>query len=182
MKPLARFELWCDHLTRGTAFIGFIGLIAVAGITVVDVLLRWLFDAPIDGVDDISRLAFAVIIASCFPAVLFQGRNITIRFVGSWLGPTATRWLNAFGDLLTASFFMILAWQFVILAWDAAASGDRTMIIKTVTWPWWTITTAVVVACVVVQFFVVGRTLRWARLAGASVASNDGREDVSRRI
>ena len=80
---------WLDRLTRRVAFIGLVGLLAVAIATMVDVLLRWLFNSPIEGYEDVSQLLFAVIIAACFPAGLIQGRNITIRFLGK--GPRAAR-------------------------------------------------------------------------------------------
>ena len=79
MEKLLDPGAWLDRFTRRVAFIGLVGLLAVAIATMVDVLLRWLFNSPIEGYEDVSQLLFAVIIAACFPAGLIQGRNITIR-------------------------------------------------------------------------------------------------------
>ena len=156
--PARRMDAWA----RWTAFLGFVGLLAVAAVVVVDVLLRWLFGAPLDGVDDVSQLAFAVIVVACFPAGLLQGHNITIRFLGLACGARASHWLEAFGALLTLVFFVFVAWQFVVLTEDLKASGDTTMTVQAITWPWWTVATAIMVSCVPVQAAVVAGHLRRA--------------------
>ena len=54
--------------SRGVSLIGLIGLMLLAGITVGEVLLRWLFNYPILGVSDVSRLIVTIVAASClFP-------------------------------------------------------------------------------------------------------------------
>ena len=49
--------------TRWIALSGLVGLVAVALETIGEVLLRWLFNMPIDGVSEISRLVVSVAIA-----------------------------------------------------------------------------------------------------------------------
>lgn len=145
--PSKRF----DPATRWMAFLGFIGLLTVALAVVLDVLMRWLFGAPIEGVDDLSQLAFAVIVAACFPAGLLQGHNITIRFLGLACGKRATQWLELLGATLTLLFFFFIAWQFIVLTIDHEATGDTTMTVQAITWPWWMAATAVMLFCVPVQ-------------------------------
>ncbi len=86
-----------DRFTRWVAFLGLVGLLAVALGTMGDVLLRWLFNSPIEGFEEVSELTFAIIVAACFPAGLIQGHNITIRLLGKGLGRRADQWLEAFG-------------------------------------------------------------------------------------
>jgi TRAP-type C4-dicarboxylate transport system permease small subunit len=74
----------------------------------VDVLLRWLFSAPIEGYEDIIRLLSAIIVASCFPTGLLRGRNITIRFLGKAFGRRATQYLEALGVLATLFCFTVV--------------------------------------------------------------------------
>ena len=150
-----------DAITRWAAFLGFLILLVVAATTVVDVLLRWLFQSPIEGLDDISHLAFAIIIVACFPAGLLQGHNITIRFLGSAVGRRGGYWLEVFGALLTLLFFSMIAWQMVVHTGQARSSGDTTMTVEAITWPWWVVATAIVILCVPVQIAVV--TGHWRR-------------------
>jgi TRAP-type transport system small permease protein len=144
-----------EPLTRLSAFLGFCGLLLIAFATLADVLMRWLFNSPIHGVDEVSGLAFAVVIVACFPMVLLSGENITIRFLGMALGRRATYWLEALGALMTLVFFVLLAWQYVILSMETYSSGDTTMTVGVIKWPWWTATTAIVFICVPVQLAVV---------------------------
>lgn len=123
--------------TRLSAFAGVIGLLVLALLTVVDVLLRWLFNTPVEGVDDITQLALAVAIASTLPTGLLHGHDVTIRFLGKGLGNRATYWLDAFGAALTLIFFVLLTWQFGVLTLDHLRSNNTTMIAEFITWPWW---------------------------------------------
>lgn len=147
-RPLSRRF---DAVTRWTAFLGLFALLIVAFATVADVLMRWLFQSPIEGLDDLSHLAFAVVIVACFPAGLLQGHNITIRFLGSAFGRAGTHWLEVLGALLTLVFFSMIAWQCVVYTIDARSSGDTTMTVELITWPWWLFATAVLILCVPVQ-------------------------------
>ena len=67
-----------NAVARGLALIGFTGLLILALMTTLDVLLRWLFKAPIQGVNDISSVVMAVVIAACIPANLAFNQNIRV--------------------------------------------------------------------------------------------------------
>ena len=143
-----------DRFTRWVAFLGFIGLLAVALGTMGDVLLRWLFNAPIEGFEEVSELTFAIIIAACFPAGLIQGHNITIRLLGKALGKRADQWLEAFGAALTLTFFVIVVWQIFVFALDETLNNRFTQTLEMVTGPWWWLVSAVILICVPVQILV----------------------------
>lgn len=166
-----------DAPTRWCAFLGFGALLVVAGLTVIDVLMRWLFLTPIEAIDDLSRLALAVIIVACFPAGLLQGRNIVIRFLGSGLGRRPNHWLEAFGALLTFFFFCMFAWQFVVMTIDDFASNNTTMTVEAPTWPWWVVATILVICCVPVQAAVLAGEYRRAVTGeepGGTIEGEDG--------
>lgn len=141
-----------DRLTRRVAFIALVGLLLVAIATMIDVLLRWLFSAPIEGYEEVSSLLFAIIIAACFPAGLLQGRNITIRFLGKALGERATLWLEAIGSIATFFFFAVAAWQVARFAVDETENLRFTQTLEMLTGPWWIVVSIILVACVPVQF------------------------------
>lgn len=133
------------------AVIGFLGLLVASVITLLDVVMRFLFSQPIEGWDDMSELVFAIAIVAAFPAGLLQGHNITIRFLGAGLGTRPTYWLELFGALLTFLFIAGIAWQFVVLVFEYRANGDTTMTAEILTWPWWTVAMLVVAFCVPIQ-------------------------------
>ncbi len=136
------------------AVVGFLGLLVAAFITVLDALLRKLFSKPIEGWDDLTALVFAIVIVAAFPAGLLQGHNITIRFLGAGLGNRSTHWLEVLGALFTVAFISAMAWQFVVLVSELRANNDTTMTAEILTWPWWVVTTAIVLFCVPIQAIV----------------------------
>ena len=133
------------------AVIGFLGLLVAAFVTVLDALLRKLFNQPIEIWDDMTALVYSVVIVAAFPAGLLQGHNITIRFLGKGLGNRQTYWLELLGAALTFALFWGMAWQFVVLVVEYRANNDTTMIAEIVTWPWWLVAAALVIFCVPIQ-------------------------------
>lgn len=140
-----------DRPTRWVALLGFLGLLVMSVATMADVLLRWILNTPLDGVDDVSRLGLAVIIAAAFPAGLLQNQNVTIRFLGKACGRRCEYWLESFGVLLTLVFFVIVSWQIFALAIDDHATGNTTMSIELATWPWWAVVAIIFLLCLPVQ-------------------------------
>ena len=133
------------------AVVGFLGLLVASVITLLDVVMRFVFSQPIEGWDDLSELVFAVAIVSAFPAGLLQGHNITIRFLGAGLGNRPTYWLELLGALLTFMFIAGIAWQFIVLVFEYRANNDTTMTAEILTWPWWALATFIILFCVPVQ-------------------------------
>jgi TRAP-type C4-dicarboxylate transport system permease small subunit len=131
--------------------VGFTALIGVALLTMADVLLRWLFNSPLEGLEDLNRYTFAVVIATCLPAGLIQGHNVTIRFLGPVFGKRATLWLEVLGALATLVFFALLVWRFAVFSRDEAVAGRFTLTLEMATAPWWWSVTAVIAIAVLVQ-------------------------------
>ena len=65
-------------LTRPIAFVGVLGMLIAAGVTVVDVLMRWLASTAITALNEITAMVFAVAVAACMPAGLAGGVNLKI--------------------------------------------------------------------------------------------------------
>lgn len=144
--------------TRWVALIGFMGLVAMALLTMADALLRWLNLARIPGFGDYGELVFPVVLASCFPAGLLQNHNITIRFLGRGLPARLSAWPELVGALATLVFFSLLVWQFTLLTMDLQANSRTTRTIELPVAPWWWITTVIMGLTVPVQVLVVVET------------------------
>src|SRR5688500_16159156 len=113
----------------------------------LDVLLRWIANAPIKGLHDINGLAIAIVIASCFPLVVAERRNISIRFLGEALGAGASRWLEALGSAALLAFVAAIGWQLALYTLGLAESGRTTWHLRLPVTPAWTVATAVVLLC-----------------------------------
>ena len=144
------------------ALVGLVGLVAVALVIIIDVLLRWLFSMPVDGVSEIARLVAAVAIASFFPMALVDRHNISIQFLGAALGPRARLWLDTLADVVTSLFFLVLGWQFILYTLEMSESGETTWILGWSKTPWWTVTTVFMLICIPIQLMVLVHQYRAA--------------------
>ncbi|WP_205470461.1 TRAP transporter small permease subunit [Breoghania sp. L-A4] len=133
------------------ALIGFFGLFALAMMTTLDILLRWLFQWPIQGVNDVSAVVMAIVISSCIPANLAMKQNIRVEVFGAIGGARLQRALEAFSSLLTLVFIGLIAWQFVPYAAGLRETGDRTWVLAWPVWPWWSVAAVMMWLAVVVQ-------------------------------
>jgi TRAP-type C4-dicarboxylate transport system permease small subunit len=149
--------------------VGFAGLVAVALLTFYDGAARWLGTPRISGFSDYGELAYPLVIASCFPAVLLRQSNITVTLLGRALGPRGNAALEAFAAWVVLAFFAVLVWQLVELTAGYAAGGRTTRTISLPLAPAWVGTTAVMALCVPVQAYVAWAWTR-AALTGAPPA------------
>jgi len=162
------------------ALIGALAIMLMAAAIVTDVLMRWLFNAPILGVDDLGRYNLAVIVSSFFPLCLVGGHFVTIRFVGKALGPFRALWLETFGHFMTLLVFLLFAWQFFrFTLYDVTLTGLATPVLEIPQAPWWWVVTIIIFACVPVQVIVLyesfARAVRRApREAEGEVTSDAG--------
>ena len=90
---------WCLAITRRVAFAGVIAMLAIALITTADVLLRWLANAPINGLNEIVGMGMAVAVAATLPAGASQHVNLTIDLLQNHVGDRVLAWLKVFGAL-----------------------------------------------------------------------------------
>lgn len=133
------------RVSRAIALIGLAGLLALALATVLDVLLRWVFNSPIVGLNDTYAMFAAVVIASSFPLCIAQRGNITIRFLGKILGSRMSNLFETFGNLVTSGIFVLMAWQLWLYADQLQADGETTWILQWPVSPWWRVITILVV-------------------------------------
>ncbi len=142
-------------VARAFALVGFTGLLLLALMTSLDVLLRWLFNMPIQGVNDVSSVVMAVVIAVCIPANLAMKQNIKVEVFGAIAGNRLNAILEVFASLLTLVFIVAIATQFVPYASGLKETGDRTWVLGWPVWPWWSVAAAMMWVAVCIQAIVV---------------------------
>ena len=181
MRLVFRLEERIGRWTRGIAVAGFLGLLAVAMTTTVDVLLRWIASAPIKGLNDINGLVVAIVIASCLPLVVAERQNISIRFLGDALGTPAGRWLEALGSAALLAFVTLVGWQLLLHTVGLAESGRTTWHLRIPVTPYWAIATGLVLLCVPAQAIALAAdVLRAANGAPVARAINPEHRDDER--
>ena len=103
---MERIEKRVSGAARIVALVGFFGLLLLAAMTTLDVLLRWLFAMPIHGVNDVSSVVMAVVIAACIPANLAMKKNITVEVFGTLGGVRLRRFVEFTASLFTLAFIV----------------------------------------------------------------------------
>ena len=137
------------------AVVGALAILGLAAAIMVDVLLRWLFDTPILGVDDLGKFNLAVIVSSFFPVCLIGGHFVTIRFLGRAVGPMRALWLESFGNLVTLAVFALFSWQFFrFTLHDVTLTGLATAVLELPQAPWWWMVTGIIFVCTAIQVVV----------------------------
>lgn len=106
--PVGRFlHVLCDIC----AVIGGAVLIAIAMMTVVSVIGRTFFDAPILGDVELVQLGLAVCVATFLPYTQFRSANIIVDFFTAKASVRSQRWMDGLGCLLYAVMTAMMAWR-----------------------------------------------------------------------
>jgi TRAP-type C4-dicarboxylate transport system permease small subunit len=153
-------DRYSKGFARALALLGFFGLLVLALMTTLDVLLRWLFQAPIHGVNDVSSVVMAVVISASIPANLAMKQNITVEVLGALGGTRVRNVLEVFASLLTFVFIILIAWQFVPYAQSLRETGDRTWVLAWPVWPWWSFSALMMILAASVQAIVLAVDVR----------------------
>lgn len=162
MSVFHRLESAILSGSRLVALAGLAGLLTLAFATVVDVLMRWLFNMPITGVRDLSSLFVAIIIAASLPCCMAQRSNITIRFLGRVLGRHGHVTLEIFGNLVTLVTLGAMSWKFWLYAKDLALANETTWVLGWPVAPWWRGVAVILAFCVPVEVIVILRLFKQA--------------------
>ena len=168
---LARLEAELEVWSRRAAMLGVTLFVVVALVTIADVLMRWLFSAPVDGLEEVNRLVVAVAIAFFFPLAIAERHHIAITFLGSALGQLSTVWLRAMASVATTLFFVLLGWQFIDFVLEMQEAGETTWILAWPVAPWWIAVTVILLTCVPAQLIVLAADFTHA-LAGGEPGSD----------
>lgn len=140
MSLSKRIEKWARLLSQASAFIGAGALLLLSLAITGNILMRWLFAAPIHGVDDMAYLITATAIAAAAPLCFLRRGNIRVDFLGRFLSGT---WkgsygiLEAFGGLFALAIVGLMTWQLALFASENSAAGATTLVLGWPSGPWW---------------------------------------------
>ncbi|MEQ1612896.1 MAG: TRAP transporter small permease, partial [Hyphomicrobiaceae bacterium] len=133
--PLAPPASTVERVTSRIAVLGGMLALAVALLATTSVLMRWLFNAPIDGDFEFVKMATAVAVFAYLPYTQARRGNIMVDTFTSWLNPRARNAVDAFWDLIYAAFMGYIAYCLVFGTLDALRSGETTMQRQLLIWP-----------------------------------------------
>ena len=129
-KPV--IDVVLHRITRPLAFAGVLGMLAVAGVTVVAVLLRWSGLGGLAAMNEITGMLFAVAIAATLPAATAQRVHLRIDLLGGMMGPRVRRVMDLLGSMLLLLFLALLAREVYAYSGRLISGGRTTTILG---WP-----------------------------------------------
>ena len=127
MSPDGGPVRWLERLTRSVALAGGLLLVGVMGMTVVSVLGRYLFNAPVPGDYEITELAIGIAAFAFFPYCHISNANIVVEL---FTGKMPARWkaaLDAVHNITFAIVAGLIAWRLFIGGMHKFADGETTM-------------------------------------------------------
>lgn len=149
MVLLSRANAAVNSLARTLAVLGLVALLILAAMTMVDGMMRWLFNKPIEGVRDIGALAIAFAISCCMPIALVERSHISIQVLKVVGGARLSRGLSVLSDLVVLMILVAMAWQFWLYA--SNLGYETTAILRIPIAPFWFAVDGILWCTVVVQ-------------------------------
>jgi TRAP-type C4-dicarboxylate transport system permease small subunit len=115
--------------------VGALAVMAMALLTNVDVVGRYVFNKPVQGGLDLVELLMAVIVACGIAVTTAVDDHISVDSLFDKLPSFGQRILRIFAGLLSSVVFAILAWQSVQGGVDVFDSAKATNILKIPIYP-----------------------------------------------
>lgn len=108
------------------AVLGGLMLTMLMGLTVVDVIGRYLFNSPLTGAAELTELLLAAIIFLGLPAVSLANDHVTVDLVTDMLPSRLQVWRLALTGIFSALVLAVVAWRIWIYADQIGGYGGST--------------------------------------------------------
>ena len=116
-----------ERLSRGIALLGGMLLVGVMLMTVISVLGRYLFNAPIPGDYEITELACAVAVFAFFPHCHARGGNIVVEFFTRKMSPRGKALLDAVHHGVFTVVAGLISWRLFVGGMHKFTDGETTL-------------------------------------------------------
>ncbi|MYA29800.1 MAG: TRAP transporter small permease [Gammaproteobacteria bacterium] len=115
------------RLARALALAGGLLLVGVMGMTVVSVLGRYLFNAPVPGDYEITELAIGIAVFAFFPYCHIANANIVVELFTGRMPPRFKSALDAVHNVTFAIVAGLITWRLFVGATHKLDDGETTV-------------------------------------------------------
>ena len=119
-----------DGLCVIFAIIAGLVLFGLIGLTFLDVILRYIFSAPIFGARDVLEMGMVVVISLSFPFTWRIGGHIVVDLLPDYGFEVLTVIRDLLVRIIGCILFGLLAWRSLLAAEDAALFNEKTNMIE----------------------------------------------------
>lgn len=127
MEIARKFGKLCTVITAAAALVMLL-------IVIADVLLRVIFDNPIVGATEITRMAM-ICMMPCYAAAAIENRHIQIGLIVDHWGATGQRIIDTLMLSCTAVVCGLISWQSIISMQYAIAHNEFYTVLRLPKWP-----------------------------------------------
>jgi len=120
------YEKIVRFLATVTFYVTMVGLSVIAGLTFMDVCLRYVLNRPILGVYDITRVMLIVTVACAFGYTQMMRGNMAIDLLILKLGPRKKATISIVYDFIALALFLVITVQAFRHGSALRITGDAT--------------------------------------------------------
>jgi len=153
MSEQAKLPAWLTLFNRANlalAAVSGVFLVLVLVLVFVGVITRYIFDAPIVGINEFVELASVGVVMLALPYCTSYSGHVSVDVLDHAIGA----WGRFLGDLLSRALSAWVLGVLVMRAWfkalDAREFGDATNMLGLPLWPFYAFVAAGMALCVVV--------------------------------
>ena len=123
------------HIASGlSAIAGGLILLALALMTVVSVVGRYLFSLPIAGDFELVEVGCAITVFAFLPYCQLQGGNVVVDFFTMNVGDKTRGRMDSVGSLIFGFISALLTWRLALGGYDMYRYEEQTMILGLSRW------------------------------------------------
>ena len=128
------FGQWLLSASKALAIFGGLVFVLLVAMSIVSIVGRKMFSAPVPGDMELLQMAAAFASACFFAQCHLQGGDVKVDFFTANASPVTVCRLDAMGSLLVGIFGTLITWRACVGAFSIKAAGETSMILG---WPVW---------------------------------------------
>lgn len=152
-----------ERTLRVLAYGGGAALLALMGLILFDVLMRYVLRLPFLGGFEITELTMVLIVALGLPYCAATDGHVSVDVLAPALDRPSLRWIPVVLNLAGAALLAVMAWQAALYAIGSAERGEATNMLGIQIYPF-----QLVIAASAAVFAVVLLILAWRALRPSS--------------
>lgn len=155
-KRLRDVERGLETFTRYVSIIGQVTLMAMVALTVVDVVLRRIFNRPLSASLELTEIMLVVVVFTSVAYCGMKKSHVSIDAVASRLPSKVQKVLHCIVDFLSVLLFITMGWGSIVLALDKLETQSVTGILPIPVYPfvfWVAFGSLLLAVVLLLQFF-----------------------------
>lgn len=135
-RILLRTDGWLGRLDLVLAALSALALLGMMGVTTIDVVMRYAFNAPLRwGFDLITNYLLVMAFFFGFSFALGRNEHVAVDFFARSLPTSVYQRAVSAGFLVVAVMFILISWLSAVDAWSAWRNDEALM--GSLLWPTW---------------------------------------------